>query len=522
MKLLITTILLLVYFSSFENQTEKRPNILFAISDDQSWLHTSYAGSPFVNTPFFDRIAKEGIYFSNCYAGSPGCAPSRSALVTGRQHWQNEQAGQHASSFLKKYVTFIDELALNGYITGRTGKGVGPFRYARNEKEAAEWRTEDAGGKEHSHITYNESNDERTAKGIGSINYFENFKYFMENVRRDEPFFFWYGGTEPHRSYEKNSWKRNDKNLNDVIVPAFLPDNQIIRGDLLDYAVEIEWFDTHLGKMLNYLEAIGEMDNTVVIVTADNGKPFPRAKANAYEYGIHVPLAIRYPEGFKSKSEIEDLVGFRDIAPTILELTKTKPKKMMPISGRSFLDLLRSNSSKPERKYVFSGRERHSSSRYSNWGYPQRAVRNGDFLLIWNLKPDRWPSGAPQKLNDTGQKMPMYGLDKNNRFITDGAFTDIDDCPSKTYLIEKHEEEPYYFELSMAKRPEFELYDVKKDPSCLINLYTDQNFQDSANELKNALIQELKATKDPRVVGDNPEVFDTYLRYSSIRKFPKP
>jgi N-sulfoglucosamine sulfohydrolase len=86
MKLFITTILLLVCFSSFENQTVKRPNILFAISDDQSWLHSSYAGSPFVNTPFFDRIAKEGIYFSNCYAGSPGCAPRRSALVTGRQH----------------------------------------------------------------------------------------------------------------------------------------------------------------------------------------------------------------------------------------------------------------------------------------------------------------------------------------------------------------------------------------------------------------------------------------------------
>ncbi|WP_373518985.1 sulfatase-like hydrolase/transferase, partial [Pricia sp.] len=85
---------------------DRRPNILFAISDDQSFFHSSFAGSPFVNTPGFDRIAREGVYFTNCYAGSPGCAPSRSALITGRHHWQNEQSGQHASSWMKKYVPF--------------------------------------------------------------------------------------------------------------------------------------------------------------------------------------------------------------------------------------------------------------------------------------------------------------------------------------------------------------------------------------------------------------------------------
>ena len=131
MKVLNYSHLALIFLSisscGLENKDEmKLPNILFAISDDQSFAHTSFAGCGFVNTPAFDRIAKEGIYFTNCYAGSPGCAPSRSALVTGRHHWQNEQAGQHASSWLKKYVSFIDLLEANGYITGRTGKGVSP------------------------------------------------------------------------------------------------------------------------------------------------------------------------------------------------------------------------------------------------------------------------------------------------------------------------------------------------------------------------------------------------------------
>ena len=347
-----------------------RPNILFAISDDQSWIHTSFAGCRFINTPAFDRIAREGVYFSNCLAGSPGCAPSRSSIVTGRYHWQNEQSGQHASSWLKKHIPFIDLLEANGYATGRTGKGVSPFQYARNENDSL-WRATDAGGISHSEITYQEGSpdDERTAGGIVNTNYFENFKYFMENVRGDKPFFFWYGAKEPHRSYEKDSWKRNGKRTEDVTVPEFFPDHEIIRGDILDYAVEIEWFDLHLERMLNYLEEIGELENTVVIVTSDNGMPFPRAKANSYEYGVHVPFAVRFPKEFPGGRMIEDPLSFADLAPTILEITGTRPEGMLPISGRSILNILRSEKAgivDESKKYIFAGRERHSSSRYLN------------------------------------------------------------------------------------------------------------------------------------------------------------
>ncbi len=100
--------------------TADRPNILFAISDDQSFPHTSFAGCGFVATPAFDRVARTGVYFANCMAGSPGCAPSRSSIVTGRYHWQNEQAGQHASGWLKKYVPFVDVLAAGGYYVGKS------------------------------------------------------------------------------------------------------------------------------------------------------------------------------------------------------------------------------------------------------------------------------------------------------------------------------------------------------------------------------------------------------------------
>ncbi len=527
----ILLILSLCAYATAQTDTEKGdrpPNILLAISDDQSFFHTSFAGSTFVNTPGFDRIAGEGVYFTHCYAGSPGCAPSRSALITGRHHWQNEQSGQHASSWMKKYVPFIDELEANGYSLGRTGKGVAPFQYARNKNDSL-WRRTNAAGIEHSEIRFPENSGLPPADGISDLDYFANFEYFIKNVRKDEPFFFWYGGHEPHRAFEKGSWKKMGKKLSEVKVPDFLPDTEEIRGDLLDYAVEIEWFDRQLVKMLDYLESIGELENTIVMVTSDNGMSFPRAKANSYEYGAHVPLAIRYPEKFGTGRKIDDMIGFIDFAPTILEVTETTPKEMLPISGKSFLDVLETKKEgivDPSRKYSFTGRERHSSSRYKNRGYPQRAIFSEDYALIWNMKPDRWPAGAPQKYNskDTTSLLPMYGLDENGRYIPDAAFMDIDDCPTKTYIIENHKNDSIapYFALALAKRPEFELYDIAEDPSCLKNLYGDGEHKQPQERLMKRLKEELRTSEDPRVVGLDKAIFDSYERYSRMRRFPEP
>lgn len=503
------------------------PNILFAISDDQSFAHTSFAGSNFVKTPAFDRIASEGIYFNTCYAGSPGCAPSRSSLVTGRYHWQNEQSGQHASSWMKKYVPFIDILDQGGYYTGRTGKGVDPFQYARDENDSM-WRATNAAGIEHSRISYgNESDDERSAMGISKVNYFENFRYFMEHREEGTPFFFWYGGMEPHRDYEEGSWMRNGMDPVDVSVPPFLPDDPVIRKDMLDYAVEVEWFDLHLSRMINYLEEIGELENTIIIVSSDNGMPFPRAKANGYEFGVHVPLAIRFPAKFPGGRIVDDPVSFVDLAPTILQLTGMKADGMLPISGKSFLNILISKKDgmvDSEREYVFAGRERHSCSRYLNMGYPMRIIRSRDHLLVWNMKPDLWPAGDPQaiKPGTVDEILPMYGIDENGIHHSEWAFTDVDASPSKSFLAEKHADETIhlYFELAYEKRPEFELYDLANDPYCLHNVSGEANYSDIESTMLMALKEKLKETDDPRIAGPDPGIFDSYLRYSRMRQFP--
>ena len=166
-------------------------------------------------------------------------------------------------------------------------------------------------------------------------------------------------------------------------MPGFLPDTPEIRSDILDYYVEIEWFDSHLAKALKQLEEIGELDNTLVIVTSDNGMAFPRAKANCYEFGVHVPLAIMWPNRVKCGRDVIDPVGFVDLTATILEAGGVEhpalgQTALAPV-GRSLVSLLESGKSgrvEPQRTIVFSGRERHSSSRHNNMTYPQRCLRS--------------------------------------------------------------------------------------------------------------------------------------------------
>ncbi|MFV0265839.1 MAG: hypothetical protein ACK5HT_01760, partial [Draconibacterium sp.] len=221
------------------------------------------------------------------------------------------------------------------------------------------------------------------------------------------------------------------------------------------------------------------------------------------------------------------LISFVDFAPTLLDLTGTGSEGMLPITGRSFKNILTSKKQglvDESRKYVFSGRERHSSSRYLNWGYPQRAIRTQEYLLIWNQKPERWPAGAPQRINPEGGLFPMYGIDENGAHHSEWAFTDIDECPTKAYLIENHSGDSIrpYFNLAVAKRPEYELYNIKNDAACLHNLVAEPGYANVFATLKQELLQELTLTGDPRVVGPDKEIFDSYKRYSPIRDFPAP
>jgi len=490
-------------FISRAAAVDERPNILFAIADDQSYPHASAYGYKAVHTPAFDRVAREGVLFTNAFGASPGCSPCRAALLTGRHTWQIEHAGTHASSFSAKYVTYPDLLEGAGYFVGYTGKGWGPGNWQ-------DFRPRNPAGPE-----YQKRENKPPYKGMASTDYAANFADFLAERPEEQPFCFWYGAKEPHRSYEKGSGLKSGKQLAAVEVPPFLPDRPEIRSDILDYLTEIEWFDTHLGRILDMLDEAGELDNTLVIVTSDNGMPFPRAKANTYEYGVHMPLAIAWPKRAAGGRTVDDLVGFVDLTATILDAAGVAPPTENPPSGRSIVNILESNAEglvDPTRTMVYSARERHSSSRYDNLGYPQRCVRTQGFLYVRNFKPQLWPAGAPQKFDSPGELGPVHG-----------GYHDIDGSPSLDFLIENRDDAYVgrYFHLAVDKRPAVELFDVRHDPGCLQNLADDPKFAAVRERLGSELDSYLSATGDPRMTDDG-DVFETYRRYSPIRSFPKP
>jgi uncharacterized sulfatase len=471
--------------TSDKKANQKRPNILFCISDDQSYKHISLKGVKELSTPNIDSIAKNGILFQNAYCNVASCAPSRANILTGKNIWELEEGGVLFGGLKTKFKTFPNLLAQNGYATGYTGKG-----YLPANKEAP-YHTQP--------IAVNYSRIKMKApKGISKIDYSANFKDFLSKKEKEKPFFFWYGGREPHRGYKKGIGANSGKDISKIQVPGFLPHNKVVQSDIADYYFEIEWFDSHIGRMIKTLEERGELENTIIITTADNGMPFPRAKATSYDYGTHLPLAILWGNKIKGSQKVEDFISFTDFAPTLLEAAGIEiPKEM---TGNSFLDVIISNKSgqvDATRNRVFTAQERHTYCRPDGMPYPVRTIRKEDWLYIVNFEPGRWPGG-------------------NSDFLAShqGFYGDIDAGPTRTYLITNKDDASvkYYYDLAVAKRPDAELYNVKEDPFQLNNLMSEAKYSDLCKELKKELFAYLKETNDPRMEGLSP--WDNYPFYS--------
>ncbi len=471
------------------------PNILFAIADDASFPHMGAYGSDWVKTPAFDRIAEQGILFMNAYTPNAKCAPSRSCILTGRNSWQLEQAANHSPNFPAKFKTFAEVLDENGYHVGYTAKG---------------WEPGNAGtidGKKRDLLVkrYSSIKLEPPTTEISKIDYTANFQKFLAENEESKPFFFWYGSYEPHRRYEfMSSIKKGGKSIAEMdSVFSMWPQIDSVKIDMLDYAFEIEYFDQHLQKMLRILEEEGKLDNTLVIVTADNGMPFPRIKGQGYELSNHLPLAIMWPDGIENPGRVvEDFVNFIDFAPTFLELAGISEDKsgMKEIEGKSLTGIFNSDKDgivEEDRDHVLIGKERHDVGRPNDWGYPIRGIVKGDFLYIKNYEPNRWPAGNPE----TG-------------------YLNCDGSPTKTTVLDRRTtDQHYYWEWNFGKRPTEEMYNIKNDPLCMVNLADEQEYQELKDELKNQMISELKTQEDPRMFG-NGEVFENYTYGSpSTRNF---
>lgn len=469
--------------NSSQNLYGSRPNILFVIADDVSFPHMGAYGTKWVNTPAFDLIAENGILFDNCYTPNAKCAPSRAVVLTGRNSWQLEEAANHIGFWPEnKYPTFCETLGEIGYITGFTGKGWAPGDPGKKDGQRRMLT-----GK-----SYQKHKLVPPTTKISTNDYAGNFEEFISEVPKGKPWVFWYGGQEPHREYEYGSGVKIGKASTTDInkVPAFWPDNDTVRNDMLDYAYEINHFDSHLMKMIKKLNQTGQLDNTIIIVTADNGMPFPRVKGLQYEYSNHLPLAIMWGKGIINPGRNEQsLISFVDIAPTIMALAGASEEQIrqMDMEGKDMLDIFE-HQPKKDRSFILLGQERHDYGRPQNQGYPIRSIIEGGFLYSYNFKPELWPVGNPE----TG-------------------YLNTDGSPTKTQILQmrRRGENVKLWQANFGKHPQEELYDLKKDKECLNNVAQDKAYIERKKKMKEKMFAQLRQQQDPRVLGKG-DVFDQY------------
>lgn len=449
-KLTILIVILNLFSITTYGQKNQSPNILIMMADDWNWPHLPGIEEPNIKTPTFDWLREEGVTFQNAFVDSPSCTPSRAALLTGRHPWELETGVNLWGALPAKFEVYPDLLEEAGYTTGYSGKGWGPGRLEETGR----------------------------SRNPAAATKYKNFEEFYAVKDPSKPFSFWFNTGDPHRPYEWKSGIRSGKKTKNVVVPPIWPDTENVRIDLLDYFTEVERYDTWCGKIIEFLRDQGELDNTIIIMTGDNGMPFPRAKMTLYDLGTHVPLAIRWPGTIEKGRVVTDMVSLSDLAPTFLEIAGVQTPKSM--SSSSLLQILTSKKSgliEPDRTQVFSSLEQHCGR------YPRRAIQTHDYLFIRNYETER-----PINLCR--------------------AYWEGDKGYSPTWLeLKELDPQSEMFQRVDGPLPEEELYSLKDDPYQLNNLASDPAFSKKKNELRNRLEKEQNDTKDPRVLGTYEAVF---------------
>ena len=458
---LFSTLILAFSFITCQKKENPKPNILFLLADDWSYPYSSVFGENYIPTPNIEKLAQKGIVFENAYCSSPSCTPSRASILTGK-YPHNLGEGVNLCGRLDVGVpTYVKILRENGYSVAFDRKGWGPGDFTKMG------------------YTENPCGDKA------------EFSTFIDQLPSDKPFFFWFGTNDPHRPFDKNGGKKAGIDASKIKVPKFLPDTPEIREDLANYFSEILRFDKEVGELLEKLKSSGRLDNTIIVLTSDNGMPFPHAKANLYDYGTHMPLII---SSFSSKvienKQNSSFVNLIDLTPTFLDIAGVKNQPQM--DGKSLMPILKGEKTVHNNE-VFLERERHCLCRAaldSNAGYPIRAIRTADYLYIQNLRPERNPAGD--------EKIPN----------TPSEYGDVDGGITKMFMMDNRNTPSVkpYFSMGFEKRPAEELYIIKDDPYNINNLANSKQYADVQKSLKKRLEIWQKETNDPRRDGKGDEI----------------
>jgi arylsulfatase A-like enzyme len=496
---------------------QQRPNIVFAFADDWGRFASAYAkvdDDPGLNqclqTPNFDAIAARGVLFRNAFVNAPSCTPCRSSILSGQYFWRTGRGailqGAIWDSSIPAWPLMLRD---NGYHLGKTWKVWSPGKPADAPYGGQKHAYQKAGNEFNQfsqnalrRVAQGATVDEAKAALLDQVR--GNFQLFLAARDGDAPFAYWFGPTNVHRKWVRGSgqqlWGINPDSLQGHL-PPFLPDVPVVREDLADYFGEIMAFDAALGVLIEELQAAGELENTLLVVSGDHGPPgFPHGKCNLYNFGTQVALTIAGP-GISGSRVVDDFVSLPDLAPTFLEAADIAPPDVM--TAKSLWPILQSNESgqvDTDRTWVVTGRERHvASAREEFVPYPQRAIHTKDFVFIVNFHPERYPLGDHYQL-EAGNS-PEFDKLSNDTYQT---LRDEDAGPTKAWLVtERHSAEGReFFERAYNPRPREELYDLRSDPYQMHNVAAQRQYAAVASRFRDQLLTILRESNDPRVVED--------------------
>ena len=331
--------------------TAAQPNIVFFIADDVSQEDFGCYGHATIKTPNVDAIAAAGMRFDNAYLTTSSCSPSRCSIITGR-YPHNTGAPELHVKLPDTQIRFPELLRKAGYYTVLSGKN---------------------------HMFGNPDRAFDKITGGGAPGGSSDWVQHLKDRPKDKPFFFWFASNDAHRGWTISDHAPTYDN-DQIVIPPYLVDTPGTRGDLAKYYHEVSRYDHFIGLVTAELKAQGVLDNTMIVIGSDNGRPFPRCKSRMYDSGIKTPWVVHYPDVIKTPAVTQSLVSVIDLSATCLELAGVKPPPA--IQGQSFLPILKDPKAQV-RNMVFS---EHNWHVYKNH---ERMVRFGDYLYIKNNYPNQ-------------------------------------------------------------------------------------------------------------------------------------
>lgn len=423
--LVYSSVVLLANTTPLNAQQEGRPNIVLLLADDISANDFGCYGNSVVKTPNIDSLASTGIRFNNVYLSTSSSSPSRASLITGR-YPHNTGACELHTDMGDEQVFFPSLLKDAGYYTAQSGKWHFSSNYDEDFTGPVRKAFDTVGG------------DSKHGGGpSGAGKWVET----LQNRPKDIPFFAWFASHDAHRPWDDEIFLSRYAE-NEVDVKPWYLDTSATREDVASYYNEVSRFDFFVGEVVKELKRQGVFENTLIIVMADNGRPFPRAKTRLLTEGIKTPLVISYPKLQNSQGKVcNSLISSIDIAPTIIEAASAKPSPTF--QGRSFWHVVKNPSTK-FRNYAFAEHNWHDYEAY------ERAIYTDTHLLIINGRPHLNAEGAIDIMNGATGLELLSNRHKLNKLQADIFREDRDNVEFYNIV-----DDIYQFEPLSADSPQY-------------------------------------------------------------------